>query len=113
MDTGKVTALILKDLSAAFGTIHYYVLLYGLSDWHGRLGTAFARISSLLINRFQLIKILNFQRQFLGLAAFYKVLFLNCHLYADDTEVYISLSTADIDLSFIDLGGCLSDLTRW
>ena len=34
---------------------------------------------------------------------------LDHHLYADDTQVYISLSTADTHLSLKQLGECLSD----
>jgi len=57
MDTGKVTALTLVDLSAAFDTINYSLLLDRLSDWHGISGTALTWIRSFLINRFQSIKI--------------------------------------------------------
>jgi len=59
MDTGKVTALTLLDLSAAFDTIDYAILLDRLSDWYGISGTAFTGISSFLINRFQSIQIRN------------------------------------------------------
>jgi len=58
MDTGKVTALTLLDLSAAFDTVDYSVLLDRLSDWYGTSDTALTwRIRSFLINRFQSIKI--------------------------------------------------------
>ena len=39
MDTGKVTALTLLDLSASFNTIDYSVLLGRFSDWYGISGT--------------------------------------------------------------------------
>jgi len=35
------------------------------------------------------------------------------HLYADDTQVYISLSTAETDLSLKQLGDCFSDISGW
>ena len=38
---------------------------------------------------------------------------LDHHLYAYDTQVYIALSTADTDLSFKQLGHCLSDISGW
>jgi len=38
---------------------------------------------------------------------------LDHHLYVDDTQVYISLSTADTDLSLKQLGDCLSDICGW
>ena len=57
MDTGKVTAITLLDLSEAFDTIDYSVLLDRLSDWYDISGTALTWIRSFLINRFQSIKI--------------------------------------------------------
>ena len=38
---------------------------------------------------------------------------LNHYLYAGNTQVFISLSTADIDLSFKQLGDCLSYISGW
>jgi len=38
---------------------------------------------------------------------------LDHHLYADPTQVYISLYTTDAYLSITQLGGCLSDLSGW
>ena len=38
---------------------------------------------------------------------------LDHHFYADDTQLYISLSTADTDLSLKQLGDCLSNISDW
>ena len=59
MDTGKVTALTLLDLSAAFDIIDYFVLIDRLSDWYGISCTIIIWIGSFLINRFHSIKIRN------------------------------------------------------
>ena len=38
---------------------------------------------------------------------------LGQHLYANDTQVYISLYIVDTDLSLKELGDCLSDISGW
>jgi len=134
MDIGKVKALTLLDLSAVFDTINYSVLLDCLSNLYGISDTVLTWIHSFLIKRFQSIKIrkcfsktMSFLRcsrcSVLGPLLF--TLYttpLSClihrhtldhHLYADDTQVYTSLSTADNDLSFEQLGDCLSDISGW
>jgi len=134
MDTGKVTALTLLDLFAAFDTIDYSIL-DRLSDWYGISGTALTWIRSFLIYRFQSIKISKCfskavplfccvpQGSILGPLLF--TLYttpqsslirshkLDHHLYLDDTQVYISLSTADTDLSLKELVDCLGDISDW
>jgi len=130
MDTGKVTALTLLGLFAAFDTIDYSVHLDRLSDWYGIFGTALTWIHSLLINRFQSIKIRNcFSKAvpwFYGVPQcsvlvplLYTLSYLihnhkldNC-FYADDTQVYIYLSTADNDLYLKQLSDCLSFISGW
>jgi len=46
IDTGKATALTLLDLSPAFDTTDYSVLLDRISDWYGISGTALTWIRS-------------------------------------------------------------------
>ena len=38
---------------------------------------------------------------------------LDHHLYAEDTQIYKSLSTATTDRSLTQLGDCLSDISGW
>ena len=57
MDAGKVTALTLLDLSAAFDTIDYTILLSRLDDRFGVTGKALDWFKSYLTGRWQRIKI--------------------------------------------------------
>ena len=56
---GKVTALTLLDLSAAFDTIDHGILIKCLSFWYGISGTALNWFLSYLTGRHQTIKIAN------------------------------------------------------
>ena len=57
MSKGKVTALTLLDLSAAFDTIDHSILLTRLSDWFGLGGNVMSWLKSYLTNRAQSIKL--------------------------------------------------------
>ena len=57
IEKGKVTALTLLDLSAAFDTIDHEILLDRLSEWFGLAGGALKWIVSYLKNWFQSISI--------------------------------------------------------
>ena len=57
MEKGKVTALTLLDLSAAFDTIDHSVLIDRLSAWFGVGGYALKWFSSYLADRHQVINI--------------------------------------------------------
>ena len=59
MDDGKVTALTLLDLSAAFDTIDHTMLLRRLDDWFGVSGKALDWFKSYLTGRSQRIKLGN------------------------------------------------------
>ena len=53
----KVTALVLLDLSAAFDTIDYTILLSRISNTFGITGQAFNFLSSYLLGRTQSVVI--------------------------------------------------------
>ena len=112
MDKGKVTALTLIDLSAAFDTIDHNILDKHLSMWYGISGTALTWFLSYLVDRYQRVKIANcfsaalptscgvYQGSVLGpffllyttpLSSVIQIHNLDHHLYADDTQIYLSL----------------------
>jgi len=118
IDTGKVTTLTHLDLSAVFKTIDYSVLLDRLSDSNGIWGISFTWICSFLINRFQLIQIRKYFTNAVSLfcgvpqgSALGPLLFTlytttlsslihsDKFIHADETQLYMSLSTADTDFS--------------
>ena len=116
LDQGRATALLL-ELSAAFDTIDHSNLFELLSRSFGIGGMAMLWLRSYLADRTQVIEINNLFLDPKGLyfgvaqrAVFGPVLFtlytrplnkLACHsqiqhhLYADDTQLYVSLSSTD------------------
>jgi len=135
IDKGKVTALTLLDLSAAFDTIDHSILIKRLALWYGISGRALNWFSSYLTDRHQAIKIGNCfsavsptscgvpQGSVLGplLFTLYTTPLsfviqshnLEHHLYADDTQIYISLATPDTNRSLNQLSDCLQDIFHW
>ena len=135
MDKSEVTALTLLDLSAAFDTIDHATLTYRLSDWYGISGQAQIWFSSYLQNRHQSVKIkdtfsdkvtLSYgvpQGSVLGpviftlyttpLSAIISSFDINHHLYADDTQIYMSLSVSNAKESLEKLQHCLMGVSAW
>ena len=135
IDNGKVTALTLLDLSAAFDTIDHNILITRLSTWYGISGTALSWFTSYLTDRQQAIKICNCfsdmlptscgvpQGSVLGpllftlyttpLSSVIQGHNLDHHLYADDTQIYISLTTPDACRSLNQVRDCLQDVSLW
>ena len=135
MDNGKVTALTLLDLSAAFDTIDHSTLLERLHVHFGISGTVFQWFKSYIANRQQRVHIdgslscpqdLHFgvpQGSVLGpfLFCLYTTSIsqminthdVSHHMYADDTQVYIELSQSDTHKSISSLSDCLTDISLW
>jgi len=131
----RVSALILLDLSAAFDTIDHQILLTRLSSFFGFSGTALSLIQSYLSNRSQQVIIENHlsaplpittgvpQGSVLGplLFSLYTSPIGNIitnprvkfHLYADDTQLYISFSSNDSVSSLAILSSTLDSVHSW
>ena len=98
MDKGEVTALTLLDFLAAFDTIDHATLTDRLSDWYGISGQAHIWFSSYLQNRHQSYGVPHgsvlgpvlFTLYTTPLSAIISSFDINHHLYADDTQIYMS-----------------------
>ena len=135
MDNGNVTALCLLDLSAAFDTIDHEILMETLSNDMGINGVALAWLKSYLSDRTQQVNIsgtlseptvLRFgvpQGSVLGpllfslytkpLSDIIKQYDVRHHFYADDTQIYTSLSTIDCQDKLKILQECLKCVQDW
>ena len=135
MDSVKTKALVLLDLSAAFGTLDHSSIIELLSGWYGISGTALNWVRSYLSNRVQRVKLLDklgepFKTDY-GVPQSYvlgPLLFtlyttplssvisrhnICHHLYADDTQIYLSLSKTDPEMSLSLVQQCLQDVSNW
>ena len=135
MDGGRVTALILLDLSAAFDTLDHKSITDLLSNWYGIDGIALEWFVSYLSGREQKVKLMDClsspaeitcgvpQGSVLGpllftlyttpLSSVIQRHDVKHHLYADDTQIYLSLSLKNPELSFEILTKCLQDVSSW
>ena len=130
---GDTVALVLLDLSAAFDTIDKTILTERLSTDFGIRGNALAWFQSYLNNRTMSVKIndsesshrsVDFgvpQGSILGpilyqlytapLESIIKKYGLSFHIYADDTQIYISLSNEPNSINTLEK--CLEDIRNW
>ena len=135
MDVGKVTPLTLLDLSAPFDTIDHTILLSRLDDWFGVTGKALSWFKLYLTGRCQRIKLgdclsskadLKFgvpQGSVLGPLLFTlyttplsSMTFEHAiphHLYADDSQLYVSFASGDSAAALNGLQSCLASAQSW
>jgi hypothetical protein len=133
-DQQQVSALILLDLSAAFDTIDHHILLTRLSTFYGITGPALKLLESYLHDRTQSVTIGDCttppqvlrtgvpQGSVLGplLFSLYTspigYIFpssVSYHLYADDTQLYLSFSASETSNNLAILSSTLDSLHSW
>ena len=133
-DNGLISILILLDLSAAFDTVSYSILLTRISELIGLRGSALSWFPSYLFNRKQYVTLkdanstlapvnhgvpqgsvlgpLLFTRYMLPLGQIIRHHGLSFHCYADDTQLYISTKPST-QLPPGPLINCLQKLKTW
>ena len=134
VDRGEVTLLGLLDLSSAFDTVDYDILLHRLKLTHGISGGALAWIQSYLTGRVKTVVVDGVestpkllvrgvpQGSVLGPLLFvlytadipnFKSFDLSSHVYADDTQIYF-YSTPDRALEIASkVGVCFTAVKDW
>ena len=135
MDRGEVTSLILLDLSADFDTVDHSILLTRLQNWFGLDGLSLDWFTSYLSSRSQAVSINDSISAFSTLSCgvpqgsvLGPLLFtlyttpldsvmsknsLKYHLYADDTQLYISFTPSNSALSLDTLTTTFTDSLSW
>ena len=138
IDNNESVILLLLDLSAAFDTVDHSIMLSRLRDCFGVNGTVLAWFESYLTSRKQFVYVNGFrstqrslergvpQASVLGpllyllytspVANIINFHRLQYHLYADDTQLYISFKTdCSYDLSLAKRRGecCVNDIDCW
>jgi len=134
MSQQQVTALCLLDLSAAFDTIDHSILLHRLSSWFGFNGTVISWLASYLSSRSFVVTINSTssaqfplrqgvpQGSVLGPLLFILYTTLSSlisdssvghHLYADDTQLFISFVASKFSTNIVHLQTTIDLVSQW
>ncbi|KAK7899424.1 hypothetical protein WMY93_020277 [Mugilogobius chulae] len=133
-DAGKVSVLILLDLSAAFDTVDHDILLHRLEDWVGISGCALKWLKSYLEDRKYFVEIGNCVSEHMALTcgvpqgSILGPLLFNLYLlplgqlirnnsvcyhnYADNTQIYVSLTAGEYG-PVDSLCRCIQQISVW
>ena len=132
---GNGAMLVLLDLSAAFDTIDHDHLFCILEKYVRICGNALKLIKSYFSNRTQRVQIDNVLSDFaniicgvpqgsvlgplkcclylLPLSAILRYHNIGYHVYADDTQLYVSFKCKQPFEAILKLNSCLADIRRW
>ena len=135
IDRGNGTLLVLLDLSAAFDTIDHQIVFHILEHSLGITDSALALMKSYLDGRQQCVQIDGVISEFAKLACgvpqglvlgplkFYIYMLpigsimrhhdIDFHIYADDTQLYVSFDLSNPNVALDRMNVCISDLRIW
>uniref|UniRef100_A0A8C1UV32 Reverse transcriptase domain-containing protein n=1 Tax=Cyprinus carpio TaxID=7962 RepID=A0A8C1UV32_CYPCA len=133
-DSGRLSILILLDLSAAFDTIDHSILITRLETIFGVSDSALKWFKSYLSDRKQFVAMgdcksevgvvhcgvpqgsvlgpLLFSTYIFPFGQLLRTLGLNFHFYADDTQIYIH-SKLDVNMPVSLLSQCFTEIKKW
>ena len=135
IDNNSCVILVLLDLSPEFDTVDHSILLHRLSHRFGIVDSALEWFRSYLSDRYQTVKVngavssncelhygvpqgsvlgpilfLLYTSPFGDIMRHHKVKF---HLYADDTQLYLTFESWDVDKTKLVIEECVRDIDAW
>ena len=135
IDGNKCVLLVLLDLSAAFDTIDHNILLSRISSRYGVKGTALKWFESYLSGRVQSVTIDGIESELHHLiygvpqgSVLGPILFIlytsplgdllrecgiSFHLYADDTQLYLSFNISESEAAKVKMEECIAKIRMW
>ena len=113
LDDGKTTVLVLLDLPAAFDTLDHSGVISLLENWYGISENTLRWSASYLMDLGSVLGPLLLTLYTTPLSKIISRHNVCHHLYADDTQIYITLSKSEPEMSLALLQDCLLDVGDW